>query len=149
MRPVIDANVLIHGRRNYSFDRAITAPEVMEELESEDSKLTAQTLDLQVRKPTQESLDIVEEKVKEIFAKVSEADKSLVALALEQETTLITDDKDLQNLASHLNVEFEAYMGDKIEKELKWKKTCSNCGREISEAPCSHCGSTQTRRRLD
>jgi len=149
MRPVIDANVLMHGRRNYNFDKAMTVPEVIGELETEGSKLKAETLDLQVRKPSQQSMEKVEEKVEEIFAKVSEADKALVALALGQEKTLITDDKDLQNLASHLNVEFEAYMGDKIEKQLTWKKTCSNCGREVSEPPCSHCGSTQTRRRLN
>ena len=149
MRPVIDANVLMHGRRNYNFEKAFTVPEVMDELESEDSKLKAETLDLQVRAPSEESLEKVEEKTEEIYAKVSEADKTLLALAIDQSEKIITDDKDLQNLASHMNVEFEAFMGEEIEEELEWIKVCSNCGKEITTLPCSRCGSQDTRRKLD
>lgn len=149
MRPVIDANVLMHGRRNYNFRKASTVPKVMDELESDKSRLKAETLDLDVRRPSDSSLKEIEEIVNEIFAKVSEADKSLVALALDQNEKIITDDKDLQNLASHLGVNFEAFMGDKIEEQLDWKKVCSNCGKEISTLPCSRCGSDQVRRKLD
>lgn len=149
MRPVIDANVLMHGRRNYDFSKASTVPQVMDELESDESKLKADTLDLDVRRPSEDSIEKVEEKVGEIFAKVSEADKALVALALDLDQKLITDDKDLQNLASHLNVDFEAFMGDKIEEELEWIKVCSNCGEEVSSPPCSRCGFEEFRRKLD
>lgn len=149
MRPVIDANVLMHGRRNYDFRKAYTVPEVMDELESDESKLKADTLDLDVRQPSEDSMEDVEEKADEIFAKVSEADKSLVALALDLDEKLITDDKDLQNLASHLDVDFEAFMGDEIEEKLEWKKVCSNCGEEVSSPPCPRCGSDQVRRKLD
>lgn len=148
MRPVIDANVLMHGRRNYNFKKAYTAPQVMDELESEDSKLKADTLDLDVKRPSNSSMDRVEEKVDEIFAKVSEADKALLALALDAGEKLITDDKDLQNLASHMDVEFEAFIGEEIDEELEWVKTCGNCGEEISSPPCPRCGSDQVRRRL-
>lgn len=149
MRPVIDANVLIHGRRNYSFKRASTVPEVMDELESEDSRLKAETLDLDVRSPSQENLDKVEKKVGEIYAKVSGADKSLLALAIDKNEKIITDDKDLQNLAAHMDVTFEAFMGDEIEEKLEWKKACENCGKEVSNPPCPRCGSDQVRRKLD
>lgn len=149
MRPVIDANVLMHGRRNYSFNKASTVPEVMDELESEDSKLKAETLDLEVRSPSQQSLEKVEEKTEEIYAKVSEADKSLLALAIDQDEKIITDDKDLQNLASHMDVEFEAFMGDEIDEKLEWIKVCSNCGKEVSRPPCPHCGGQEVRRKLD
>lgn len=149
MRPVIDANVLMHGRRNYSFDRASTVPEVIGELESDESKLKADTLDLDVRRPSEASLEEVEEKVDEIFAKVSEADKALLALALDTGEKLITDDKDLQNLASHLDVDFEAFMGEEIDEQLRWKKVCGNCGGEVSSPPCPRCGSRQVARKLD
>jgi rRNA maturation endonuclease Nob1 len=149
MRPVIDANVLMHGRRNYDFDKASTVPEVMDELESSDSRLKADTLDLDVRRPSDEPQEKVQEKVDETFAKVSEADKALVALALDIGEKLITDDKDLQNLASHLDVSFEAFMGEEIDEELEWVKTCGNCGKTISSPPCPRCGSVQVRRRLD
>ena len=149
MRPVIDANVLMHGRRNYNFRKAYTVPEVMDELESEDSKLKADTLNLDVRRPSDSSVERVEAKADEIFAKVSKADKALLALAIDTGEKLITDDKDLQNLASHLEVSFEAFMGDEIENELEWKKVCSNCGEEVSSPPCSRCGSDRVRRKLD
>ncbi|MFB6114756.1 MAG: hypothetical protein ABEK04_00555 [Candidatus Nanohalobium sp.] len=149
MRPVIDANVLMHGRRNYDFNQAYTVPQVMDELKSSDSQLKAETLDLEAREVSDESMDEVEEKVEEIYAKVSEADKALAALALDKDEKLITDDKDLQNLASHLGIEFEAFMGDEIEEELEWRKVCSNCGEEVSSPPCPRCGSTQVQRKLD
>lgn len=149
MRPVIDANVLMHGRRNYDFSKAFTVPEVMDELESGSSQLRADTLNLEVREPSDESRDAVGEKAEEIFARVSEADRALLALALDTEEKLITDDKDLQNLASHLDVSYEAFMGDEIDEELEWLKTCGNCGAEISSSPCPRCGSDQVRRRLD
>ena len=128
MRPVIDANILMHGRRNYGFRKASTVPQVMDELESEGSKLKADTLELDVRRPSDGSVEQVESKADEIFAKVSEADKALLALALDTGEKLITDDKDLQNLASNLAIAFEAFMGDEIEDELEWIKFCSNCG---------------------
>lgn len=149
MRPVIDANVLMHGRRNYSFERACTVPKVMDELESEDSKLKAETLDLDVRSPSKESMEKVEEKTEKIYAKVSEADKSLLSLAIDQDEKLITDDKDLQNLAAHMDVEFEAFMGDEIEEKLEWIKVCTNCGKKLSTPPCPRCGGQETRRKLD
>ena len=149
MRPVIDANVLMHGRRNYDFEKASTVPQVMDELESDESKLKANTLDLDVRKPSEDSTEKVEEKIDEIFARVSEADKALVALALDLDEKLITDDKDLQNLASHLEVEFEAFIGEEIDEELEWRKVCSNCGKEVSTLPCPQCGFQESRRKLD
>lgn len=149
MRPIIDANVLMHGRGNYGFDKAYTVPEVVSELESSESRLKADKLDLKVESPSKDARNKVEEKAEEIFAKVSEADRSLAALALDKEKKLITDDKDLQNLASHLDIIFQSFMGEKIEKELKWKKTCGNCGSEVKNPPCPRCGSDQVRRRLD
>lgn len=149
MRPIIDANVLMHGRRNYSFNKAYTVPQVMDELKSSDSQLKAETLDLEVREPSNESLEKVEDKAEEIYAKVSEADRALAALALDKNEKLISDDKDLQNLASHLGIEFEAFMGDEIEEELEWRKVCGNCGKEVSSPPCPRCGSDQVQRKLD
>jgi len=149
MRPVIDANVLMHGRRNYNFRKASTVPQVIDELESSDSRLKADTLDLDVRRPSEDSMEQVEDKADEIFAKVSKADKALLALALDSGEKLITDDKDLQNLASHLDISFEAFLGSEIDEQLEWKKVCSNCGEEVSSPPCPRCGSGQVRRKLD
>jgi len=149
MRPVIDANVLMHGRRNYNFRKASTVPQVIDELESSDSRLKADTLDLDVRRPSEDSMEQVEDKADEIFAKVSKADKALLALALDSGEKLITDDKDLQNLASHLDISFEAFLGSEIDEQLEWKKVCSNCGEEVSNPPCPRCGSGQVRRKLD
>ncbi|PSH00923.1 MAG: hypothetical protein BRC30_00945 [Nanohaloarchaea archaeon SW_7_46_7] len=149
MRPVIDANVLMHGRRNYNFTKASTVPQVMDELESEESRLKADTLELDVRKPSEDSIEQVKDKADDIYAKVSKADKALLALALDTGEKLITDDKDLQNLASHLDVNFEAFMGGEIDEQLEWKKVCFNCGEEVSSPPCPRCGSGKVRRKLD
>ncbi|MFB6180824.1 MAG: NOB1 family endonuclease [Candidatus Nanohalobium sp.] len=149
MRPVIDANVVIHGRNSYSFERALTVPEVWQELKSSEARTKASTLEINVENASEDSINRVNDKSSEINAKVSEADIKLAALALEKDSTLITDDKDLQNLASHLNIDFKAFMGDRIEEELEWLQVCSNCGKKVSTPPCPQCGSERVRRKLD
>ncbi len=147
MPPVIDANVLIHGRGKYQFDTAYTVPEVMEEMKSSGAKLKFDTNEIDVQEPSGQSLKRVQEKADEINADTSEADERLVALALELEEQVITDDKGVQNLALHLEVEFRPFMREPIEEKRRWITVCENCGAEVSGDECNRCGSSQLRRK--
>ncbi|WP_347720460.1 NOB1 family endonuclease [Candidatus Nanohalovita haloferacivicina] len=146
---VVDANVIIHGRADQRFSQAFTVPEVLEEMKSSEASMKADLLDLQVQRPDSEIFEQVQSKSEEIGAATSETDEKLLALALTRKDSLVTDDKDLQNLGLHLEAEVEGFLEDRIEKKLQWISVCSNCGREVSTPPCPRCGSQQVRRKLD
>lgn len=143
----VDANVFLHGRANYDFESMFTVPEVVEEVKSERGKTVLQKVDYSVRSPGQETVKEVSEKADEINSPTSEADEKLLALALERKEEVVTDDKPLQNLALHLDIDFSGYMDDATTKMFRWEEVCGNCGAELSGRSCSRCGSTQVRRK--
>lgn len=149
MKPVVDANVLIHGRTNYRFDEAYTIAEVLEELKSSEARLKADSIELDVEEPSPEALEKVHEKSDEINSGTSNVDEKLLALAMTLDTTLVTDDHALQNLALALDVDFKGFLSDEITEQREWKIVCANCGAEIESTPCPRCGSDQTRKKLD
>ncbi|MFB6213752.1 MAG: DNA-binding protein [Candidatus Nanohaloarchaea archaeon] len=146
MRAVVDANVFMRGP-GPGYDSYLTVPEVMEELESGSSRLSFDTSSVEVREPSTDSIETVEQKSGEINAETSETDERLLALALELDEVIVTDDLGLQNLAAHLGVEFESYLGDEIEERRAWTLVCANCGREVDGEKCSACGSTGVERK--
>ena len=143
----VDANVFLHGRANYDFQSAVTVPEVVEEVKSERGKTVLQKVDYSVRGPGEEALNEVEEKSMEINSPTSEADEKLLALALERDEELVTDDKPLQNLALHLGIDFSGYMDEATSEMFQWEEVCENCGADFSGKSCSRCGSTLVRRK--
>jgi UPF0271 protein len=146
MAAVLDANVFMRGKGVNRSD-CYTTPSVMEEMESSSSRLSFDTSDVHVQEPSRDGLEKVEQKSREINAETSGEDERLLALALDLDATIITDDLGLQNLASHLGVEFEAYMGEEIGEQREWKRVCANCGSKVSGEKCSRCGSTRVERK--
>lgn len=144
---VVDANVFIHGRGSYPFSKAITVQEVVDELQSNHGKNMLRNVTYEVRKPSEESFENVKNKSESINSPTSAADEKLLALAMDVEEVILTDDIALQNLALHLELDFQGFIEDKIEKKFRWKKLCKNCGNKVSGDRCSSCGSTRLRRK--
>lgn len=140
MKPVIDSNVVIHGRNRQEFTKVFTVPEVFEEMKSSEARRRMDNLDIEVEAQSDESLEKVRNKSDEINSPTSETDEKLVALADTLDKTVISDDKAVQNLASHLDIDFKGYMENRIEEELEWRLVCSNCKNEVSSPPCPRCG---------
>lgn len=136
---VVDANVIIHGRGMN--EKLVTAPEVLEELKSSEAKTSLSSFNVEVRACSEESLEKVRQKSDKINSQTSEVDEKLLALAIDLDTELITDDKGLQNLALHLDADVEGFMDPVTDKKLRWKKVCSNCGKK----ECN-CGVSQIRK---
>lgn len=144
--PVVDTNVIIHGRGEI-LGEIIIIPEILQEAESDGAKNVLRNLDYNVKEPGEEAVKEVRNKSEDINSPTSKVDEELLALALERSIPLITDDKALQNLALHTGVEFRGFMDDPIEEKFRWEKRCSNCGNEVSNPPCSQCGSRQIDRK--
>jgi UPF0271 protein len=146
MAPVVDTNVFVRGR-NQPFKEAVTIPEVMEEIKSEKGKQNFNTVSISVKEPSENSLEQVSSESASINSPTSEVDERLLALALDEGSRIITDDKALQNLAMHLGVEFESYMADEVAEKRSWEMVCENCGNKVSGSKCPECGSESIRRK--
>jgi len=142
---VVDANVFIHGRGSYPFSKAITVQEVIDELQSDHGKNMLRNVNYEVRRPSEESFEKVKSKSESINSPTSEADEKLLALAADLEEIVLTDDIAMQNLALHLDLDFQGFLEDEINERFRWKKICKNCGSKVSGDKCSSCGSTRLR----
>jgi UPF0271 protein len=146
---VVDANVLIHSRGQLS-DLQVYAPSsVIEELRSTQAKMNLEKMDLKVEDPSQTSLDKVESKSREICSPTSGEDEEALALAMEKDIGVVTDDKALQNLALHMKVDYQGFNTEKVQERREWKKVCQNCGREVSGGGCSFCGASGFERKRE
>lgn len=147
--PVLDANVIIHSRGQIPVEKVYITEKVFEEIESNSGRMVLEKLDFVKVNPSEEPLNRVRDKSREINSPTSPEDEGALALAIDQDLTLITDDKALQNLALHLGADFEGFNMDEIVEKRRWVKVCDNCGSEVSCAPCSSCGSRSVTRKRD
>lgn len=147
---VIDSNVLIHSAgMEIPFDNMVTVPEVTAEMESFKAKRRFEAEDIDIREPRQEALDKVRRRSEEEGESLSNTDIKLLALALDLEAVLVTDDYWMQNLADKMSIECKDFLRDGIEDTKEWEKVCSSCGRELKSVKCPVCGSKAERRPKD
>lgn len=146
---VVDANVIIHGRGSLEEDRLLTVPSVKDEIRSSEALMKLEVLDLETVTPGKETVEKVEKAAEELGSEVSTVDMELLALAIDTGEQLLTDDRDLQNLALAMDADFDGFMDEPVSEERSWVLVCENCGREVSRTPCPRCGTDQVRRRRD
>lgn len=145
---VIDANVLIRGGTNLPDGRYITCPKVYEELKSVKASSSFEAYDLSVESPDKEFFDEVLELVERINAETSEADIELVALGLEMDGVVLSDDMGVQNLCLHLDIDFDSFLGETVDEKRVWKYLCESCGREVDGDKCGFCGGNVMRKEV-
>jgi rRNA maturation endonuclease Nob1 len=148
-KAVVDANVLIHSRAQFPFKEALIPPSVEKEIKSQMAEFKAQKLELEVFQPSETVLEKVVEKSGKINSPTSEQDEEALALALERDIPLVTDDKALQNLSLHLDADFQGFNTEEVSEKRRWKTVCENCGKEVSSPPCPRCGDRSLRRKRD
>ena len=78
---------------------------------------------------------------------ISKQDVSIIALALENDLELITDDFAVTNVAKQLKIKTSSLMTKGISIVGKWISYCSICGKEFSkQKECPICGSKLNRK---
>jgi UPF0271 protein len=137
--------------RRSSDEDAVTLPEVRDELEDTSRfRFDAATgKGMRLETPSDETVRRVRNAAEETgdVSVLSETDVHLVALAYEEEATLVTDDYAMQNVASRLGVETRGAGKEEIEEERDWHYQCAGCGRVYDEKKrCEVCGSETTRK---
>ena len=145
MRFVLDSSALLSGR-TFEGELYIT-PGVESELRK--YGITPQLrafLDAKVRTltPANEAVRKIKSKAEETgdIRRLSPVDISLLALAVELQATIVTDDYSIENVAKALGISYEPVMMPAIKEEVHWRYRCTGCRKfwpEWHEA-CPVCG---------
>jgi len=104
---------------------------------------------LKFKNPSAEGINSIKETSKKTgdFGRISKVDLEILALAWDLhkkfDTTILSDDYSIQNVASELNLNFESISQKGITKKLKWGTRCRGCGKKFKENIniCPICGS--------
>ncbi len=150
---VLDASAIIHGYNPVIEEgEHYTTPEVLEEIESM-KIIVDQALSfgkLKIMSPNKECIKKVEEVVKKTGDALSQQDISVLALALELNAILYTDDYGIQNVAKKLNIEVRGISFKPTDKDFIWRKVCEGCKKlypvDYEEEVCEICGSPLKRK---
>lgn len=128
MVKVLDAGAMINSDSVEEDEDIYTTPSVINELKDLKSSSLADVAILQSNmktlNPKKKHLEKVEEKAKDVgsLSHLSDTDLEVLALALEKKGKIVTDDYTVQNLAAHLNLEYQGVMRGEIEKKRQFKR---------------------------
>ncbi|MHB1260937.1 MAG: NOB1 family endonuclease [Thermoplasmatota archaeon] len=150
---VLDTSLLLGGKDPPRGARWATTPEAAAEVSpgGRDARRYEdwRSLGLEVRDPAAAWRSKVEEAGARAgnLARLSPADQSLLALALElgKDATLVTDDYTMLDLAARLGVRTQTVNQEGIRTQLDFRPRCTGCGRWFEAMPksedCPVCGS--------
>ena len=143
MRVVLDTSALIYLNDFRDFNEIFTADSVMREVKDKITKLKLASLKLKIIGPSKDAIKEIEGTAKKTgdFEKLSKTDIEVLALAKEFKCTIISDDRNIQNVAEKLGIEYISMFNKKITKLIVWKKYCKNCKKHFEEGKeCTICG---------
>ncbi|MEK6986267.1 MAG: nucleotide-binding protein [Candidatus Thermoplasmatota archaeon] len=148
---VLDTSLLLGGKEPPRDASWATTPEAAAEVSpgGKDARRYDGwlTIGLQIRSASSEAQDRVEETALAAgnLARLSAADLSLLALALELPGTIVTDDHTMLDVALRLRIPTRTVNSSGIAATLNFRPRCSGCGRWFDAMPkreeCTVCGS--------
>lgn len=121
-------------------------PGVVDELKRyDDPRLELWDDRLRISDFTKESLEAVKEEAKKTgdLGRLSDVDLSVLALALDMDGTILTDDYSIQNVAKSMGLSYRSVGTAGIKKKFKWNYRCIGCGKWYKDhsEECLICGS--------
>jgi len=143
MRVALDTSAIIYLSDFRKFKEIFTVQEVVEELKDKISSIKLLSLNLKVVEPSLASIKKVEKVAYETgdLEKLSKADLKLLALAKEKKLIIISDDRNIQNVAEKIGIEYFSVFSKKITQLIKWRKFCKSCKKFYKEGEyCNICG---------
>jgi UPF0271 protein len=152
---VLDTSVLYYGKDLPQGFECVITPGVVRELDKEGMSARLELLmatRVRVSSPSERSLRKVSEESEKTgdSRRLSEADKELLALALDLGYELITDDYSIQNLARVMGIPARGFDQKGIAEVFEWQAKCKGCGKlfPADVRVCDVCGTeTRTRRK--
>jgi UPF0271 protein len=152
---VLDTSVLYYGKDLPQGFECVITPGVVRELDKEGMSARLELLmatRVRVSSPSERSMRKVNEESEKTgdSRRLSEADKELLALALDLSYELITDDYSIQNLARAMGIPARGFDQKGITEVFEWQAKCKGCGKlfPADVRVCDVCGTeTRTRRK--
>lgn len=147
---VLDSSAILHSTLSFSSEERYLIPNsVLREIKNEQDRLVVRSAiknkKLRVSDPGKDSVERVLEKAKITgdADNLSETDIEVLALALEKEGEIITDDYGIQNVASALGIKYIPAAKRGIKKQFRWVYVCKGCSKKYPERKeqCDVCGS--------
>jgi UPF0271 protein len=148
MKVILDTSSLIYLNDFRGFSEIFTVQEVVDEVKDKISKIKLNSLKLKVIEPSKGNLKKVEGVAKKTgdLEKLSKTDLKVLAAAAENEAVIISDDRNIQNVAEEMKLKYISIFNKEISKKFKWKKICKSCGYVSEEMDsCPRCGSKTVR----
>jgi endoribonuclease Nob1 len=148
MKVVLDTSALIYLNDFRNFSEIFTVQEVVDEVKDETTEMKLRSLKLKIVEPKKISLEKVEDVARKTgdLEKLSKTDLKVLAVAEENSFVIISDDRNVQNVAEELGIKYISIFNKEISKKFKWKKVCKSCGYTSQEGDaCPRCGSRMIR----
>lgn len=155
-RYVLDTSLLLGGKDPPRDGSWTTTPEAAAEVSpgGRDARRYEdwQSVGLQVRAASAKSLQRITILASQAgnLSRLSPADKSLLALAIDQEAILVTDDHTMLDVAKRAGLQTQTINSAGIKATLDFRPRCTGCGRWFEIPPargdCPVCGSPVTPR---
>jgi UPF0271 protein len=143
MRVILDTSAIIYLNDFRKFDKIFTVDEVIKEVRDKISSMKLSGLNLNIAEPGKEFMKKVEDVARELgdLEKLSETDKKILALGLEKNCMIVSDDRNIQNVAEKIGIKYISVFSKKITKLITWKYFCSNCKKFFENVKeCPVCG---------
>jgi UPF0271 protein len=143
---VLDTSALFSMQDLPPGGEAFTTPSVLKEMERYgDRRAELWGELLKVSEPTTSSLNKVRRSASRTgdSTRLSPTDAEVLALAMDLEAVLLTDDYSIQNLAAYLGIPYRPVGLEGIKDLRRWRWRCLGCGKVFEEEmpDCPVCGS--------
>ncbi|MEM0132328.1 MULTISPECIES: NOB1 family endonuclease [Acidiplasma] len=143
---VIDTSAILSGKINIAAGNLIFPESVINEIQHGNIKYLIDSMEnIRVYRPEEGYLNIVKEASKKTgdYNVLSSTDMDIIALALQFNAIIITDDYAIQNVASRLKIKYSGASINEIKREIRWLYRCTGCHKiyneDIKECPvCGH-----------
>lgn len=143
MRVVLDTSAIIYLNDFRKFDEILTVQEVIDEVKDRISEMKLSGLIFKVAEPSIAVIEEIKKTAKETgdLKKLSPTDMKVLALAKENNLVIISDDRNIQNVAEKLKIKYLSLFSTRITKLLTWKNFCKNCEKIYEKGSyCEVCG---------
>ena len=142
---IIDTSAILSGKLNISSSDYIFADSVINEIKKGSLEKILDAADMDVRSPEEKYVEMVSIAAKKTgdYSVLSKTDIDVLALAMEYNGIIVTDDYAIQNVARQSGIEYTGSGIEPIRKSIVWKYRCTGChriyGKYIEVCPvCGH-----------
>jgi len=143
MKVVLDTSAIIYLSDFRKFDEILTVQEVIDEVKDRVTAMKLSGLIFKTVEPSPAAVEEIKRTAKETgdLEKLSNTDVKVLALGKEYCCTIISDDRNVQNVAEKLGIDYISIYSEKITKLITWKKFCKNCEKFYDKKRvCPVCG---------